>query len=212
MSKRSYGGNRFKTDKDDKDWTKQGAQLYPDRPVSSIPEQTQISERMAVVVEKSKFLDEFFRYSGYNLFPTSSAEAKKEGSKDTIVAESYAARFVKAEGSRSLFDEIVEPSYQLFPRELLKDLPYQPPAIHSAYNNLNLSSKALKRRTQIREDTSKEEDNVIRADDLEMGEEQDQDEAVTDSEDEDNEDGDYGTIYEDFDEDGVDDYTVDYDD
>lgn len=218
---------RFNKDENLKKWNERESQLYPTRNVSSIPEQQSAPEKLSLTVEKSRFLDEFFRYSGYNLFATSSSEAKKKGKKDAQVAAAYTAKYLKVEGSRTLFDEITEPSHQLFPEELLKNVPFRPPTIHAGrVFRYFSSSKALKRREKSRDsydvpskrskgnDDADEDDTIIvnnedSDEDVQIGQEADVDEVQTDSENEDLEDGDYGEIYDDFDEDGVDEYADD---
>lgn len=68
------------------------------------------------LVERARFLGEYFHYSGYYVTKRVKFNADYER---------YSDRYRKIEGRKNFYDEIAKPSPLLFPRELL-DMEYRP--------------------------------------------------------------------------------------
>lgn len=172
-------------------------ELFPTIPEDRFPKPPVVHVKDKSLINKQRFLSDFFRYSGYY----------QVGDERTQNVERYSDRYRRIEGQRGLFDEIVEPSLKIFPADLLKGMPKKPPTIHNSSVVQYLTSSSFNQAysTKHREDTvipqglkamlEKEEDGSSEE------EEQPEEELFLDNDEEDDlGGGDYTQQYDDMEE------------
>jgi len=102
--------------------------LYPPR---ELPQPTPLTQTDKELVERSRFLSETMKYSGYYVVPSGAASRSLPSHISSSTAEAgqqqvytpaferYSDRYRKILGKKNFYDEISQPNPHLFPPELL---------------------------------------------------------------------------------------------
>jgi hypothetical protein len=103
-------------------------------PTETFPTPPKFNDDDLAQIEIARWLQEHFRYSGYNytLAPPS-----------TVKVERYSDRYRRTVGTKTFFDEISHPSTRLFPAEIMQGIDRAPPATLFASRATFISSSDL---------------------------------------------------------------------